>query len=95
VWAGKEAVQFYVSAPGRDMDKPAMELVTFGKTRLLEPGESEILNFQIDTKDIASFDESSSSWVAEQGTYTLSVGSLLYRYPSYRRVHTSKITKCR
>jgi beta-glucosidase len=73
--AGKEAVQFYVSAPGRDMDKPAMELVTFGKTRLLEPGESEILNFQIDTKDIASFDESSSSWVAEQGTYTLSVGA--------------------
>jgi len=52
-----------------------MELVTFGKTRMLEPGESEILNFQIDTKDIASFDESSSSWVAEQGTYTLSVGA--------------------
>lgn len=73
--AGKEAVQFYISAPGRDMDKPEMELVTFGKTRLLEPGESEILNFQIDTKDIASFDESSSSWVAEQGTYTLSVGA--------------------
>ena len=73
--AGKEAVQVYVSAPGKEMDKPAMELVTFGKTRLLDPGDSQVMKFEISTADIASFDEESSSWIAEAGDYILKVGA--------------------
>jgi beta-glucosidase len=73
--AGKEIVQVYVSAPGKTLHKPAMELVAFGKTVLLAPGENQILEFGITTRDIASFDEESSSWVAEAGDYTLKVGA--------------------
>ena len=73
--AGREVVQVYASAPEVKLNKPAEELVAFGKTRLLEPGEAETLNFTITTKDLASFDEATSTWIAEAGTYTLKIGA--------------------
>ena len=39
------------------------------------PGESEILSFTLTGRDLASFDEPSSSWLAEAGTYTVKVGA--------------------
>jgi beta-glucosidase len=42
---------------------------------LLNPGESQTLSFTIEPKDFASFDEATSSWVAEAGNYTLKVGA--------------------
>jgi beta-glucosidase len=73
--AGREVVQVYLSAPAKKMNKPKEELVAFGKTRLLQPGQSQKLSFEIKAEDLASFDEASSSWVAEAGTYQLKIGS--------------------
>jgi beta-glucosidase len=73
--AGKEAVQMYLSAPARKLDKPAEELKGFGKTGLLQPGESQTLVFTITPRDLASFDAASSSWVAEAGKYAVRVGA--------------------
>ncbi|HXK09332.1 MAG TPA: glycoside hydrolase family 3 N-terminal domain-containing protein [Vicinamibacteria bacterium] len=73
--AGREAVQLYLSAPGKAAPKPALELRAFAKTRLLRPGESESLSFTLTTRDLASFDEASASWRAEAGTYTVKVGA--------------------
>ena len=73
--AGREVVQLYVSKPSGKLKKPEEELVAFGKTGLLQPGKSEKLTFTIETKDIASFDESRSEWVAEPGEYVLKVGA--------------------
>ena len=73
--AGREVVQLYVSKPSGKMKKPEEELVAFGKTGLLQPGKSEKLTFTIETKDIASFDESRSEWIAEPGEYVLKVGA--------------------
>lgn len=73
--SGKEAVQIYNSAPNKKLVKPKSELIAFGKTSILKPGESEILKFNISAKDIASFDEENSSWVVESGDYTLKVGA--------------------
>ncbi|MBL8140042.1 MAG: glycoside hydrolase family 3 C-terminal domain-containing protein [Acidobacteria bacterium] len=73
--AGREVVQLYVSAPGTSMPKPAVELKGFAKTRTLAPGESQTLSFALAARDLASFDEASSSWAVEAGTYTVKVGA--------------------
>jgi beta-glucosidase len=72
---GREVVQLYVSAPGNSMPKPALELRAFAKTKTLKPGESESLSFALTQRDLASFDEATSAWVAEAGTYTVKVGA--------------------
>ena len=73
--AGREVVQIYVSSPSVKMKKPEETLAAFAKTKLLNPGESQTLSFTVETKDFASFDEATSSWIAEAGNYTLKVGA--------------------
>jgi beta-glucosidase len=73
--AGRESVQLYVSAPAGGLEKPARELRSFAKTRLLSPGESQTLTFEVSNYDVASFDESRSSWVSPAGRYTVGFGA--------------------
>ena len=73
--AGREVVQVYLGSPAGKLDKPAEELAAFGKTVLLNPGESQALSFIINQNDLASFDEASSSWIAEAGTYEVKAGA--------------------
>ena len=72
---GKEAVQLYVSAPEGKLDKPVKELKAYAKTGRLAPGSMEVLNFEFDTADLASFDEDASAWVVDEGTYTFLFGA--------------------
>ena len=72
--AGREVVQVYLTSPARKLDKPAEKLVAFGKTVMLNSGESQALTFIINKNDLASFDEASSSWIAEAGTYEIKTG---------------------
>ncbi|MBR0029500.1 MAG: glycoside hydrolase family 3 C-terminal domain-containing protein [Bacteroidales bacterium] len=67
--AGKDVVQLYVKAPGRDMEKPARELKAFAKTPLLQPGESCTVEMFVSVESLASWDEKSSSWSVEKGRY--------------------------
>ena len=73
--AGRESVQLYVSAPAGGLEKPACELKAFAKTKLLQPGESEILVFNVSDYDLASFDESIQSWVSAKGKYIVKFGA--------------------
>lgn len=73
--AGKESLQLYLSAPGKTLAKPALELKGFAKTGLLQPGASETLTMQLSPKDLASFDPAQHAWVVEAGTYTVRIGA--------------------
>ena len=69
--AGKEAVQLYVTAPAGGLDKPALELKAFAKTKELDPGESQTLTMNVCNYDLASFNEVDSEWEAAAGTYQI------------------------
>lgn len=71
--AGKEVVEVYVSAPGKDMDKPARELKVFAKTRKLTPGEAQTVEITIPYESLASFNEKDSRWQVEGGEYKVMV----------------------
>jgi beta-glucosidase len=73
--AGKEVAQLYVAAPAMQMGKPVKELKGYIKTRLLLPGTKQTISFTIEKRDLSSFDESKSAWIAEKGLYKIMIGA--------------------
>jgi beta-glucosidase len=72
--SGKEVVQIYIAAPSKSIDKPVQELRAFAKTKLLKPGESQVLKFTITANDLSSYIPEKAAWIAEAGTYTIKAG---------------------
>ena len=67
--AGKEAVQVYIEAPQGNINNQTKELKTYGKTALLQPGESQTLEFALPNYELAGFDLSTLTWQTVQGEY--------------------------
>lgn len=74
-FAGKEVVQIYASCPQTALPKEYRRLCGYAKTDLLKPHESETLTIAISAKDLASFDESRSAWILENGLYGIWAGN--------------------
>lgn len=76
---GKEVIQLYYSAPQGKLGKPAKELGAYAKTRLLAPGETEVLTLTMPVGNMASYDDlgkvQKSAWVLEQGDYHIYIGT--------------------
>lgn len=77
--AGKEVVQAYFSAPQGKLGKPVKVLCAFTKTRLLQPGDSQLLTLHWDIQEMASYDDTGavckSAYVLEQGEYHFFIGT--------------------
>lgn len=76
--SGKDVVQLYYSAPYYvgGLEKSAICLGGFAKTRLLAPGESETLTVSFDINDMASYDRADrQAWVLEKGEYKIYAAS--------------------
>ena len=77
--AGKEVVQAYVKAPQGKLGKPKRVLVSFRKTRLLQPGESQLVTLTWPVEQMASYDDlgkvQKSAYVLEQGEYRIYIGN--------------------
>ena len=72
--AGSEVVQIYVSFPGSPVDRPTLELKAFAKV-FLEPGETRMVSFTLDSRALARYDAELGRWVTDQGSYELVAGS--------------------
>lgn len=82
--AGKSVVELYVQAPYTQggIEKAAVQLLDFGKTQILEPGESETITIEFDPQYMASYDENAvkadgtqGAWVLESGDYYFAIGN--------------------
>ena len=74
-YAGKEAVQLYVSAPCDKLQKPVKELRAFAKTGLLKPKASEVVTMTCTLDDLRSFDGYLRQWAFEDGSYKFHVAA--------------------
>lgn len=80
-FAGKHTVQVYSQSPYTDYDKDnriekaSVTLCGFGKTAVLNPGESEKVVIRVDKRDLASYDAyGEKTYILEQGDYYLTIG---------------------
>lgn len=75
-FSGKEAVLLWCYQPDGKLEKAKRVLAGFGKTSVLEPGQSEVLKIETDGKVFASYDEETSSFVLESGEYIFEAGGI-------------------
>ena len=80
--AGKDVVQVYAQTPYGDyerenlVEKSAIQLVSYGKTELLEPGASQTLEIPVMRYFLASYDTyGAGTYILSAGDYFLAIGS--------------------
>ena len=73
--AGEEIVQLYI-APQQQaaLPRPVKELKGFVKVSL-EPGESKVVEMNLDARSFQYYDDNKMDWVAEEGKYEVLVGA--------------------
>lgn len=74
--SGKDVVEVYYNPPYTNggIEKSSVNLIEFAKTKILEPGESQILTITFAQEEMASFDSvNEKSYVLESGDYGISI----------------------
>lgn len=80
--AGKSVIELYASVPYTDYDreygveKAAIQLMNYEKTRTLNPGESQTITVNVDMSLLASYDAfGKGTFIVDPGTYYFALGS--------------------
>ena len=71
---GKEIVQLYVQDVESSIERPTKELKRFEKVSL-RPNETKTVIFTLKKEDLSFYNETVNSWVVENGTFNILVGS--------------------
>lgn len=78
-YPGREVVQVYYCPPQGKLGKPSRILAGYRKTRLLLPGESELVKISFPVSQMASYDDEGkvckSAYVLEKGNYDVFMGT--------------------
>ena len=79
--SGKQTVQIYVSSPYTKggIEKASHDLVGYGKTDVLQPGEKETVIVKVNVQDFASFDYNDKNNDGVKGDYELDKGTYTIR----------------
>lgn len=79
---GKDVVEVYLNAPYTEYDKQhhleksAVQLVGFEKTKLLNPNESETLTILLDTENFRTYDDvNEKTFILEDGNYNFTAAT--------------------
>ncbi len=80
--AGKDVVQVYAQTPygtyekQNNVEKSAIQLLNFSKTKLLQPGNSETVTLKCNKYFLASYDyKKAKSYIVSGGIYYLAIGT--------------------
>ena len=76
---GRETALLYLQKPCGALGNPARELAAFGKTDLLAPGQSQVLELSVDRAQLASYDDAGLTghkdcYVLQKGSYRFYLG---------------------
>lgn len=75
--AGSHSVHFYVTPPpatSNSLTHPEVTLQAFAKSAIISPGQSETVTVKMDKYAISHWDELTSMWRAEPGTWHVKIG---------------------
>ena len=72
--AGAEICQLYLRDEESSVDRPEKELKGFAKVRL-DPGESKVIDLEIEYQDLAYWDQVRKDWYVEAGSFVVLVGA--------------------
>ncbi len=76
---GREVIQVYFCPPQGKLGKPSKVLAGYQKTRLLAPGESQLVKITFPVSQMASYDDegkvAKSAYVLEEGEYGIFLGT--------------------
>jgi beta-glucosidase len=76
--AGKTPVELFVQVPYIEggVEKSAIQLANYSKTKELAAGESQTVEIKVDMQNVASYDEKTAkTWILDAGTYFFAVGN--------------------
>ena len=72
--AGAEVVQLYVQENNPTVLRPKKELKAFKKVHL-EAGKHTTVEFELNHKDLAFWNDKTHAWEVNKGTYTIHIGN--------------------
>ncbi|MFA6624388.1 MAG: glycoside hydrolase family 3 C-terminal domain-containing protein [Bacilli bacterium] len=94
--AGKDVVELFYHAPyiTGGIEKSDVVLGDYAKTDLLKPGESQIVNLEVDVNDLASYDyKTDKTYVLDAGDYVFSLRTDAHTVKKNADSEDLKVTK--